>query len=266
MKLIYCKQGEIEWHSIRLGMITASSFSKVLCKGKGRELYLRRLTKERLKGRFQNTYTSESMEWGKEQEHCARKLYQRLKKVKVQQVGFVKYDDYIGCSPDGLVGKDGLVEIKCPNTSTHIRYLKKCNLPSQYIPQVQGQLWITGRQWCDFVSFDPRHKKNFHVFRVWRDDTYIKILSISVEQFKADLIKRISQPKNKKRHSKIQQANRKLRFQIVFSALSCWAGLIWFLGSYFYPDEKTSLCSLYLLAMGLLWYYVTKVRIWWHQR
>jgi predicted phage-related endonuclease len=242
-------------------MITASCFGSVLCKGRGRKIYLRRLIAERLNGQLQNTYTSEAMLWGKEHEQYARKLYQRLNNVRVQNVGFVKYDEYIGCSPDGLVGTDGIIEIKCPNTSTHISYLQKDKLPPKYIPQVQGQLWITGRQWCDFISFDPRHKRKIHIVKVDRDDEYIAKLKIAVEQFKTELIAKISQPKHKKSFSKIQRSKKKSNTRVILPALCFWIGLIWFLGSDFYSENgKTNYYSLIPLVIGFFWYYATKFR------
>ena len=192
-QILYCEQGSSEWHKVRLGKITASRFDNVLCKGQSRQAYLIELAAERLSGIPQESYTNAAMEWGSEQEPFARELYESLNgDTLIGQVGFIKYDDYIGCSPDGLIGLDGTLEIKCPNTSTHITYILKDKLPSKYIPQIQGGLWITERQWCDFVSFDPRIKRKIHIIRVERDDKYIKVLEAAVEQFKTELIETVN--------------------------------------------------------------------------
>jgi hypothetical protein len=170
-------------------MITASCFDDVLNKGQGRETYLIKLAAERLSGIAQEGFTNAAMQWGAEQEPFARELYENLNgDIPVEQVGFIKRDDYVGCSPDGLIGIDGTLECKCPNTSTHISYILKDRLPSKYTPQVQGQLWITNRKWCDFVSFDPRIARKIHIIRVERDEDYIVNLAIEVERFKKELV------------------------------------------------------------------------------
>jgi len=193
MQIIECIQRSEQWQQARLGMITASCFDDVLCKGQGRETYMIKLAAERLSGIPQESYTNAAMDWGIEQEPYARDLYENLNgDILVNQVGFISLDDYIGCSPDGLIGIDGAIEIKCCNTSTHISYILKDKLPSKYKAQVQGGLWITGRQWCDFVSFDPRIARKIHIIRVDRDDKYIEILEAAVKQFKSELIEMVN--------------------------------------------------------------------------
>lgn len=187
-EIIYCEQLSEEWYQIRLGLVTASHFSDVLNKGSGRKTYGMRLLAERMTGLPQNGYSNANMEWGIETEPAAREYYEALHKVEVEQVGFVKMDDNVGCSPDGLVGEDGTIEIKCPLPSTHLDYIIKNKLPSQYVPQVQGQLWVCGRQWCDFISFDPRvTDRPYWSIRVERDDAYIETLKQAVEQFVFEL-------------------------------------------------------------------------------
>jgi len=187
-EIVACQQGTDEWFASRLGKITASEFANVLCKGAGRGTYMLRLAAERLTGITQSTFSNSAMEWGTEHEGDAREYYETVGLCEVQQVGFVIFDEWIGGSPDGLVGEDGLLEIKCPNSSTHITNILKDKMPPKYVPQVQGLLWITGREWCDFVSYDPRVTSySFFCKRIFRDDEKINILSEAANKFKTEL-------------------------------------------------------------------------------
>ena len=126
------------------------------------------------------------MEWGTATEPKARTAYEFHTDREVVEVGFYPHSTMMaGASPDGLIEDDGLIEIKCPNSTTHVEYLERGILPAKYISQVQGQLWITGREWCDFVSFDPRmpHNLQLLIVRVERDDTYIKDLEAGIAEF-----------------------------------------------------------------------------------
>ncbi len=170
-------QNTDEWLKNRLGKITASCFSKVLTKGGGvtRRKYMIQLAVERLTNRKEERYFSKEMEWGTMKEPEARGAYELISGAEVEQVGFIEIDGMIGCSPDGLVGEDGLLEIKCPNTSTHLDTFTKDDMPSNHKDQVQGQMMVTGREWVDFVSFDPRlpYKSQYFCKRIMRDDEYI---------------------------------------------------------------------------------------------
>lgn len=192
MEVINCEQGEEEWHKCRLGMVTASEFSSVLAKGQGktRHSYMLRLASERLTGVAPQGYTNAAMEWGTETEPQARGAYELFQDVQVEQVGFCRLDEWVGCSPDSLVGKDGLLEIKCPNTTTQIDTFLKDSVPAGHKAQIQGQLYVTGRKWCDFVSFDPRipGKSQYFCKRVMRDDDYINnVLAPGIDKFVEDL-------------------------------------------------------------------------------
>ena len=147
-----------EWRQVRCGKIGASDISDVLAKGQGktRKTLMLRVLAERLSGIPQETYCNSAMDWGTEHEPFARNMYEMETSCSVKQVGFVEWDEYAGCSPDGLVGDDGLVEIKCPNTSTHLSYILANKMPATYVNQVQAQMWVAERKWCDFVSYDPR--------------------------------------------------------------------------------------------------------------
>lgn len=191
------QQGTPEWYAARCGKITASKFSSVIAKGVGsapsktRQSYLYELASEILSGQPQESYTSAAMEYGTLAEPVARQVYEEMEAVPVEQVGFVELNEFVGCSPDGLVGSNGLLEIKCPKTSTQIQRVLDCTFPSEYQAQVQGQLWVCERDWCDFVSYDGRIKGHAAYFkvRVNRDDEYIKTLSKGVDLFIEDLKK-----------------------------------------------------------------------------
>lgn len=175
------EQGTEEWLELRRGKITASRIKEVLAKGRGnapsktRQSYMYQLIAERLTGEIEDSYTNKYMEWGNEWEPSARAAYQLKNDLMVRQVAFVKLNDDIGVSPDGLVEGNGLLEIKCPKTTTHIDWYLKGKCPSEHYPQVQAQMWVAGSDWCDFVSFDPRIDGDSGYFevRVPRDDEYI---------------------------------------------------------------------------------------------
>ncbi|RLC76268.1 MAG: exonuclease [Chloroflexi bacterium] len=185
------RQGSQEWFKIRCGKVTASHFKEVISKGKTRMTYLLKLAAERTTGVVQPTFQNEAMRWGSETEPQARAYYERVTGNKVEQVGFVELNEYVGVSPDGIVG-DGLLEVKCPNTATHIGYMKTGKLPSTYKAQVQGQMWVADKQWCEFVSFDPRCSEPYFCIRVERDDDYIAGLIESTREFVMELKKTVS--------------------------------------------------------------------------
>ena len=183
-----CVQGSEEWLQARLTIVTASNFAKVLSKKSGRDTYLMRKVAERQQGRYVEGYQNKCMENGVENEQHARKYYEDMNEVEVGLIGFVKMGD-LGCSPDGLVDDDGIIEIKCSEGPSHYRIVLKKKMPTSHIPQVQGNLWITDRKWCDFISYDPWGKHNpFYCIRIERDDDYINnILKPACEQFVQEL-------------------------------------------------------------------------------
>ena len=171
-----------EWYAARLGRATASNFGKVLAKIKtgeaaDRRNYRAQLVIERLTGNRQEGYSNAAMQWGTEQEPFARIAYMADRGLDVQEIGFIQHETLMaGCSPDGLIGTDGLIEIKCPVSATHIETLKTQHMPLEHMPQVQGQMWIAGREWCDFVSYDPRMPEKLQMFvqRVPRDVMHVE--------------------------------------------------------------------------------------------
>lgn len=186
--IIYCEQGTPEWFAARLGRVTSSHFSDVLCKGSGRKTYMMKVLAERMTGERMENFSAKWMEEGSEVEPQARGYYAELNHVPVEQVGFIQLGDDIGSSPDGLVGLDGMIEIKCPFPSTHLGWILKGTLPSEHRCQVQGELWVSGRQWNDFISFDPRvRSRPYWSIRIERDEKYIKELAKEVNQFIEEL-------------------------------------------------------------------------------
>lgn len=183
------EQGSQEWLALRAGKVTASKVSDVMSAitTAGYRNYLADLVVERLTGNKTESFTNAAMQWGVDQEPLARAEYEVKTGNFVDQVAFVDHPTIanFGCSPDGLVGDDGLIEIKCPNTATHIDYVMQDKVPTKYIPQIQCQLAVTGRKWCDFVSFDPRLPDGLQILivRLERDDEYIEKLEARVVKF-----------------------------------------------------------------------------------
>ena len=195
-------QGSDRWKALRLGKVTASRVADIVAKTKrgysaSRANYLAQLIAERLTGVPSETYTNAAMQHGTETEPEARCAYEFYHGVSVEQVAFVAHPkiDQAGCSPDGLVGPDGLVEIKCPQTATHLETLLGQAVPSKYEVQMQFQMACTGRAWCDFVSYDPRMPEHMRLFvkRVPRDDKRISELETEVAGFLLELAVKLSQ-------------------------------------------------------------------------
>lgn len=193
----FLEQGSDEWKAARLGHVSASNVAAVMSKTKDggesatRRTYKIKLVAERMTGLAQETYKNAAMEWGNEQEPFARMAYESMKGLLVDKTGFWKHPskEWIGVSPDGLVGDDGLIEIKCPNTTTHLEYLWDEVVPTEYRKQIQMQLWVTGRQWCDFVSYDPRlpQKNQLFIKRCERDEKLIAMMEQEVDVFLGEI-------------------------------------------------------------------------------
>ena len=185
------EQRSADWFAARLGRATASKFKDAVSKLKtgkpsqARQTYAIQLVAERLTHQPTPHFTTAAMQWGIDNEPAARVEYSWKTGIEVEEVGFFEHPSMMaGASPDGLVGADGLVEFKCPSSTTHVETLLN-GMPDDHIAQVQGQLWITGRAWCDFVSYDPRMPKHLQLFvqRVPRDDAYINNLDAEIRSF-----------------------------------------------------------------------------------
>jgi putative phage-type endonuclease len=185
------EQRSDEWFMARLGKATASRFNDIMSTtktgyGAGRKNYRAELVIERLTGEKIENYTNSFMQWGIDNEPTARLAYESESGDIVKDATFVQHALLdAGASPDGYIGDDGILEIKCPNSATHIQTLQSKKIPYQYIAQVQGQMWITGRAWAKFVSFDPRMPINAQIIiiDVPRDDEYIEKLEKEVTSF-----------------------------------------------------------------------------------
>ena len=203
------EQGTPEWFAARLGNVTASRVADVIAKTKSgysasRENYMAQLICERMTGTVAESYTNAAMQWGTETEPLARAAYESLADVLVDEVGYIAHPtiERAGASPDGLIGLFGLLEIKCPNTATHIDTLISEQVPTKYITQMQWQMSCTGRTWADFVSFDPRLPSGLQMFvkRVEFDAEYVAMLKEEVIKFLTELDAKISKLNERLNH------------------------------------------------------------------
>lgn len=195
-----------EWFAQRCGKVTASKVAAVISKGRGSEpsatraKYMGQLIAETLTGVCAEGFTSSAMEWGTQQEPAARARYEAETGQLVEESGFAIHPSIprSGASPDGLVSSLGLVEIKCPETHTHIEYLLAGVVPPQYVPQMAWQLACTSRLWCDFVSFDPRMPVELQllVVRYQPEPKYIASLESAVRDFLAEMDSKIAALRN----------------------------------------------------------------------
>ena len=198
----FAPQGSPEWFAERLGKVTASRIADVVAKtrtgyGATRANYMAELITERLTGQTAPAYENDAMRWGSEQEGPARSTYAFLNDVTVEAAGFVPHPLIAdcGCSPDGYVGALGLIEIKAPNTATHIETLLTDAVADKYVKQTQWQMACTGRDWCDFMSFDPRLPPSMSTWvkRIHRDDAVIGELEAAVRLFLDELEGKVSE-------------------------------------------------------------------------
>lgn len=191
-----------EWHAARLGKATASRIKDIVARTKtgystSRQNYAAELITERITGRPVLGYISPAMQWGTDNEALARAVYAETFGTEVQEAEFVDHPELLwaGASPDGYVGDDGLVETKCPLTSTHLDTLLGAPISGEYLIQMQWQMACTGRAWCDFTSFDPRlpPSMQLHVRRVERSLTAILELEFEVSIFLDEVAARVAQ-------------------------------------------------------------------------
>lgn len=196
MRIIDVEQGSEAWRLARLGKVGASMVADATARtktgwGASRANLAARLVAERLTGNLTETFTNAAMQWGTEKEPEARSFYAFVHGVEVQQIGLALHPsiDMAVASPDGLIGDDGLVEIKCPNTATHIETLMSGNYDPKYLKQMQWQMACTGRRWVDWVSYDPRMPDDMRLFvqRVGRDDGIIAELEHQISAFLSEV-------------------------------------------------------------------------------
>ena len=194
MIVIDCEQGTPEWLAARLGCATASEFGCIVAAGAkaGRETYAATLVGERLTKTPTAGFLSKAMQDGLDREPMGKALYQSARGVWLREVGFIRHDTMMaGASPDGLIGEEGGLELKCPQIKAHLAYrrLARGECPSAYWWQIQGQMWIAGLQWVDFVSYCPEMPadRQLVIRRIRRDEKAIDRLRVEVKLFLADV-------------------------------------------------------------------------------
>jgi len=186
MQVLNLQQGSLEWFQARLGVATASNFSKLIT-SQGKESatlnkYALELASQLMLSEPESGYKSDIMQRGNDLEPVARQAYQEATGNFVEEAGFMLCDNY-GYSPDGLIGKSGLIEIKCPIATTHTKYLEEDRLPTDYVAQCQGGLLVSGRKWLDFVSYHPNFKRRqIFIKRVERDENFIDNLKLFINK------------------------------------------------------------------------------------
>ncbi len=170
MRIIDCQQQSDEWFEARKGKMTGSQAQAIGSNGKGLETYIYNLMAEKYSSSPGDQYSNDDTDRGNELEDTARKLYELEKGVEISRVGFVEFDEFSGVSPDGLIAGNGLIEIKCPNDKNHFHIAMTSEIDTKYQWQMQMQLLVTGRNWCDFISFNPNFTQDLIIIRVEKDE------------------------------------------------------------------------------------------------
>jgi hypothetical protein len=195
-------QGTPEWRQARCGKATGSRIADALAKvksggwGASRKNYRAELVVERLTNQPINGWVSKEMQWGIDNEPDARRLYAFMTDSVVRQVGFVPHPRIImsGCSPDGWVGEEGIVQFKCPNTAQHLSVIDTDQIDDCYIKQINWEMACCERKWCDFVSYDPRvliPEMQLYIQRVPRDDELIAEMEREIPKFLAEVTEQV---------------------------------------------------------------------------
>ena len=190
MKIHNFEQRTEDWYNIRKGKMTASNAETIIANGKGLETYIYNLMAEYYSSAEKENYINADMQRGIDLEPEARLEFEFYTDLDVQEVGFIEYNEFIGVSPDGLVGDDGLIEIKCPNDSIYFKLLLSNNIKPEYIAQMQMQMYVTDRQYCYFVSYNPNFEKSLYIKKINRDEEMIDKLKKGLERG-TELIKEI---------------------------------------------------------------------------
>lgn len=192
MKIYNFEQRTDEWYAIRRGKMSASNAETIIANGKGLETYIYNLMAEYYSSAEKENYINADMQRGIDLESEARLEFEFYTDLDVQEVGFIEYNEFIGVSPDGLIGDDGLIEIKCPNDSIYFKLLLSNNIKPEYIAQMQMQMYVTDRQYCYFVSYNPNFEKSLYIKKINRDEEMIDKLKKGLERG-TELIKEIKE-------------------------------------------------------------------------
>jgi predicted phage-related endonuclease len=175
------EQGTQQWFDIRLGKFTASHAQAIATNGKGLETLVYDKVAEILTRKMKESYTNSDIERGKELEEMARNTYELETGIAVTRVGFIEKSERVGCSPDGLIGEDGLQEIKCINDANFVKYMHLRDIDKDHIWQMQMQMDVTGRKWCDYVVYNPNFPKPLIITRIERDNSAIERIRLGCE-------------------------------------------------------------------------------------
>ena len=192
------QQNTPEWLELRLGKFTASDAQAIASNGRGLESLVFEKVAEILTGKQKEEYTNADMERGHELEEMARNSYEVETGIVVKRVGFIEKSERIGCSPDGLIDEDGLQEIKCKNDANFVRYMFDKIIDTDHVWQMQMQLLISERKYCDYVVFNPNFPKTIIITKVVRDEAAIEKLRIGLEEAQEKLDKVLSKLKGGK--------------------------------------------------------------------
>ena len=192
MKIYNFEQRTEDWYNIRKGKMTASNAETIIANGKGLETYIYNLMAEYHSSAEKENYINADMQRGIDLEPEARLEFEFYTNLDVQEVGFIEHNEFIGVSPDGLIGNDGLIEIKCPNDSIYFKLLLSNNIKPEYIAQMQMQMYVTDRQYCYFVSYNPNFEKSLYIKKINRDEEMIDKLKKGLERG-TQLIKEIKE-------------------------------------------------------------------------
>ena len=188
-------QGSPEWFEIRVGKVTASHAQAIGNNGKGLDTYLLEVVSEMFSSAQKDQYSNEHTERGNELEPLARSMYELQENVEVEEIGFAEYNDFVGCSPDGLVGDDGMIEIKCPDDKTYFNLLMNEKIDNAYIWQCQMNMLILERKWCDLVFYNPNFEKSMKIFRLKPDKEMFSRLKEGFAKAEKEIIRMISKYK-----------------------------------------------------------------------
>ena len=192
MKIYNFEQRTEDWYNIRKGKMTASNAETIIANGKGLETYIYNLMAEYYSSAEKENYINADMQRGIDLEPEAKIEFQFYTGLDIKEVGCVELNEYILASPDGLIGDDGLIEIKCPNDSIYFKLLLSNNIKPEYIAQMQMQMYVTDRQYCYFVSYNPNFEKSLYIKKINRDEEMIEKLKKGVERG-TELIKEIKE-------------------------------------------------------------------------
>lgn len=188
-------QGSPEWFAMRVGKVTASHAQAIGNNGKGLDTYILEVVAEMFSSSEKEHYSNEHTERGNELEPIARSMYELMNNVVVDQIGFCEYNDFVGCSPDGLVGDDGMIEIKCPDDKTYFNLLMNEKIDNAYIWQCQMNMLILERKWCDLVFYNPNFEKSMKIFRLEPDKEMFSKLKEGFAKAEKEIIRMISKYK-----------------------------------------------------------------------